>query len=48
MWNTELTKMQRYYETLVTLRGGHAWEGKVKEGIQNLNMGDILSIQECI
>jgi hypothetical protein len=24
--------MQQYYETLVTLRGSHIWEDRVKEG----------------
>jgi hypothetical protein len=27
MWNTNLIQMLRYYETLVTLRGGHVQEG---------------------
>jgi hypothetical protein len=32
MWNIDLLQMQRNYETLATLRGGHAQEGRVKEG----------------
>jgi hypothetical protein len=27
MWSIDLIQMQQYYETLVTLRGGHVWEG---------------------
>jgi hypothetical protein len=27
MWNIDLIKMQKYYETVVTLRGGHIQEG---------------------
>jgi hypothetical protein len=26
-WNTDLTQMRQCYETLATLRGGHALEG---------------------
>jgi hypothetical protein len=29
-WNIDLIKMQQYYETLVTLRGGHVQEGYSK------------------
>jgi hypothetical protein len=27
LWNTDPTQMQQYYETLVTLIGGHTWDG---------------------
>jgi hypothetical protein len=32
MWNIDPIQMQQYYETLVTLRGGHIQKGRVKEG----------------
>jgi hypothetical protein len=31
MWNIDLMQMQQYYEALVTLRGGHVWEGYGKK-----------------
>jgi hypothetical protein len=32
MWKIDLIQMRQYYETLVTLRGGHACEEQGKEG----------------
>jgi hypothetical protein len=43
MWNTDLVKMQQYYETLVTLSEVTLERDRETE---NLNTVDILSIQE--
>jgi hypothetical protein len=32
MWNIDPIQVQQYYETLVTLEGGHAGRCRVKEG----------------
>jgi hypothetical protein len=46
---TKCLSMQQYYETLVTLRGGHTREGLDKRRkFKKLNTGDILSIQQWI
>jgi hypothetical protein len=39
MWITDLQQMQQYYGTWVTLRGGHVWEGRTREGNQKLECG---------
>jgi hypothetical protein len=39
MWNIDLTKMQRYYETLVTQREVTHRRGRLKEGNQELEYG---------
>jgi hypothetical protein len=43
MWNTDLVKMQQYYEPLVTLSEVTLERDRETE---NLNTVDILSIQE--
>jgi hypothetical protein len=43
MWNIDLTQMHKYYEILVTIRGGHTWNGRET---QNLKMVDMFSIQK--